>query len=91
MLVNPLRVHVVQSYSRPGQEFQYTKCDFFFFCKAALSDLPCNAKARKKKNSLEPSEHFVSLVVFTSKKIIICFNNVKTLQHKILICIKTII
>lgn len=90
MLVNPLRVHVVQSYSRPGQEFQYTKCDFFSSVK--LHSQICHAMPKlEKKNSLEPSEHFVSLVVFTSKKIIICFNNVKTLQHKILICIKTII
>lgn len=78
MLVNPLWVHVLQSYSSPGQEFQYVKCGFFSSKTPALSDLPCNAKAERKKKQFEAFRTFVSRVVFSSKKIIICFNNVKT-------------
>lgn len=56
MLVNLLRVHVVQSYNSPGHEFQYTKCDFS--SKKLHSQISFTMK-NQEKNGLEPSEHFV--------------------------------
>lgn len=57
MVVNLLRVHVVQSCSSPGHEFQYTKCDFS--PKKLHAHISYVMKNQEKKNGLEPSEHFV--------------------------------